>query len=315
MPDEIDLEQPPEDAPEAPELDNPESTPAAGTQEGAAPAKPAPTPQPQPIVASFSREQIGDLAASISAGIVNGFKPAEPTPAASLPTGPTGSEIDAKIQEIDDQIDTAQQEGKGIAALLRARDALRDQKFENERVAPLRVQGANSINTLTIDAIERTDPYLTKYKKEVMALLGPAIQQGQVLNLEIVSNALKFVKANHLDEIFEDRQQETARKAKLATAAPMPGATNGRVRAAAPRTPATIKERFGVPADEAFKHKRAKYDEDTFARRLGFKDKADWFARDDEMSSPDFNIGLDSVWDARNNRWVLPNELNKFYGG
>jgi hypothetical protein len=317
-PDEVEnLETPPDNPPGDPSLESQasESQSLSGPKEpaGSTPATSATPPPPL-----FTPDQIRDLANGISQGITQGFKPTEsPKYEATPPTGPTPAELQTQIQQLDEQIDLAVQEGKPIVALQRQRDHLRDQKFEVERLVPLRVQGANSINSLTIDAVRRDDPYFARYEKEIMDLLGTSMRQGQALTVEIVREALSLIKGRHINEILNDDRAEATRKSKLEAQAPLPSSTTGRQRAAVKAaTPDTIKERFGVTGDEAFNVKRGKgYTEDTFARRMGFKDKADWFARDDEMSSPNFNIGLDSVWDKKTQRWVTPDELNEFYGG
>lgn len=320
MPDDIEnVDSPPETPPGDPSLESEsvESASPSAPKERAGASSPATPATPPPPV--FTPDQIRDLASGISQGITQGFKPAEQTQRyeAAPPAGPSVADLQSQIQTLDEQIDLAVQEGKPIVALQRQRDSLRDQKFEVERLVPLRVQGANSINSLTIDAVRRDDPYFVKYEKEIMALLGPSMQQGQALTVEIVREALSLIKGRHINEILNDDRAEATRKSKLESQAPLPSATTGRSRQTAqPKTPDTIKDRFGAPGDEAFNVKRGKgYTEDTFARRLGYKDKADWFARDDEMSSPNFNLGLDSVWDKKTQRWVTPDELNEFYGG
>jgi hypothetical protein len=322
MPDEIDdVETPPDNPPGEPPLESAPDTAAptvALPKEKPGASSPAPAsqaPAPQPI---FTSEQIRDLASGISQGITQGFKPAAEPAAASLPAGPSAAELQSKIDELDAQIDLAAEEGKPAEtrrALMRQRDTLSFQKFELEHVAPLRTAGANSINSLVLDKM-RADPYFVKYEKEIMALLGPAIQAGQALTVEIAHNALKYVKGNHIDEIIADNREAEIRAQKLAQTAPLPGATNGRrATAQAPQRPQTIKEYFGEGADLAMNYKRQKgVDDNQFARRLGFQDKAQWIATDQTMSQPDFNIGLDSVWDKANQRWVPPDQLNEFYG-
>lgn len=316
MPDDIDnVETPPDTPPGDPSLDADSPEPSVPKEKaGATPQAPA-APQPAPL---FTSDQIRDLADGISRGITSGFKPADQPQRyeAAPPAGPTVNDLQGQIQQLDEQIDLAVQEGKPIVALQRQRDNLRDQKFEVERLVPLRVQGANSINSLTLENVRRDDPYFAKYEREIMALLGPSMQQGQALTVEIVREALSLVKGRHINEILNDQREEETRKSKLESQAPLPSSTTGRRQIAAAKTADTIRDRFGLTGEEAFNAKRNKgYTEDTFARRLGFKDKADWFARDDEMSSRDFNIGLDSVWDRKTQQWVTPDKLNEFYGG
>jgi len=323
MPDEIDDQSTPPDVPPGePSLETNDSNvdrPAQAAKEKTGVTATAPVSQPTPPPASFTSEQIRDLGAAFAAGLTNNLKPQTqdtPAPTASLPSGPTPAELQAQIDQIEQQIDLAVEESKPIRELQRQRDQIRDRKFELEHVAPLRIQGANSINSLVLANLRRDDPYFRKYEREVMGLLGPIIQSGQALTEESAREAMNLVRGRHQDEIFNDMRNEQTRKEKLEQTAPTPGAITGRRQTVQPRTPDTIRERFGVNAEEAMSSKRAKgYNEDLFARRLGFRDKADWFAKDDAMSSPEFNIGLDSVWDKRNNRWVNPDELNEFYGG
>lgn len=309
--DELEL-SPPDDPPGEPD-DPVEPSPAEPAEPTEKP--PSPTPPPASPTITFGADAISALTNGIVNGLRDGLNPkTEPNYAATPPTGPNSAELDNQIRELGEQIDLAVQEAKPIGALISKRDSLRDQKFELERVAPIRTQGANSINALTIDGARKSDKYFVKYEKEIMGLLGPAMQQGQLLTPEIVSNAVSYVKGKHFDEIYADEREAETRKTKLATAAPLPGATNGRARAAGPRPAETVRERFGVNAEEAFSSKRAKgYTEDSYAQRLGYKNKQDWFAQDEAMSKSNGLVPLDSVWDRRNNKWISPDEVNEFY--
>ena len=319
MPDEIDdINTPPENPPDEPPLESDVSLERGAPPPTEKPAVVSPAPASLPPQTVFTQDQIRDLAAGISAGITQGFKPAEAPPVAAPPSGPSIADLQSKIDELDAQIDIAAEEGKPAEVrrgLMRERDRLRDQKFETEHVAPLRTAGANSINSLVLDKM-RSDPYFIKYEKEIMAILAPALQAGQALTVEIAQNALKYVKGGHIDEILADQREAEIRQRKLEQTSPLPTSTTGRRTVAASQRPQTVRERFGPDAEETLNYKRQKgMDDDQFARRMGFRDRADWFARDDEMSRPDFTTGLDSVWDKKSGRFVPVDQLNEFYGG
>lgn len=293
--------------------DTPPGEPTASSEPVA--SSPAPEKAAAPI---FTAEQISQLGAAMAKGIVSAVPPppapVEAPPVAIAPPGPSSAELQVNIDQLDAQIDQAVQEGKPIRMLVSQRDQLRDQKFDLERVQPLRLAGANAINELNLDRVRTQDKYFRRYEKEIMTILRPLITNGQALTKEMVDQAVIHVKGRHAEEVADMILEERTRQARLGEEPPMPGSTNGRSRAQQPRTPDTIRERFGIGGEEAFRAKLNKgYTEDSFARRLGHKDKADWFAKDDEMSSPDFNIGLDSYWDSREKRWIRPDELNEFF--
>lgn len=310
--DELEL-SPPDEPPGAPD-DSPEQD-EPDTPAPSEPKTPPTEKPPSSPTITFGADAIRDLANGIVTGLKDGLSPkTQPSYTATPPAGPTVAELDSKIKELSDQIDLAVQEAKPIGALISQRDQLRDKKFELEHVVPVRTQGANSINALTIDSARKSDKYFVKYEREIMDLLGPAMQQGQLLTPEIVENAVSYIKGKHFQEIYADEREAETRRAKLGTAAPLPGATNGRARTASPKPPETIRERFGANAEEAFSSKRAKgYTEDSFAQRLGFQNKADWFAQDEAASKSNGQVPLDSVWDRRNKKWISPDEINEFY--
>jgi hypothetical protein len=244
----------------------------------------------------FTAEQTSKMVGDAVEGAFNKVFPKKPADTISdAPTGPSPAELQAQIDQLDAKIDLAVQEGQPVRELNKQRDQLRDQKFDIERVQPLRSQGSNGINELVLDNLRMKDPLFDKYEDEFRALVGPSIKQGQVLTLKIAQEALALIKGRHMDEILASDREAEVRKKKNDTDANLPGVTSGRRIATEPKSPDTIKERFGDRADEAFRSKANKgMDADAFARRLGYKDKADWFKKDDELSKDtDGSFGLD----------------------
>lgn len=249
----------------------------------------------KPDAPVFTAEQTKGM---IRDAVSGAFKEVFPTKAADstpdLPTGPTAAELQAKIDDLDNQIDLAVQEGKPVRELNRARDALRDNKFDIERVQPLRAQGSQGINSLIISNLRDKEPYFAKYEDEFNKLIGPSLKAGQVLTMEVAQEGFRLIKGRHIDEIIAAEKEADIRKEKIKADANLPGSTGGRQMSTQPKSPDTIKERFGDRADEAFRSKLNKgMDAELFARKLGYKDKAEWFKRDDELSQNDGSFGLD----------------------
>jgi len=316
--DELDPNQPPDEPPGAPEL-NPTPEPAPARASGANPPAAATPAAPSPS-SVFSDEQIGKLASGISSGLLNGLRPPAPTGPATYqpPPGPTPDELQARVNQLDEQIDLAVTEGKPIGALISQRDKFRDQLVDINLVRPIRQQGSIAVNRLTLANAKRDHADLFRlYERELMQLLNPSLEQGFMLTDEIVNEACNLVAGRHQKELFQLDREAEIRQQKLAAASPQPGATSGRARSIQSQSPQTIEARFGAPAEAAMQTKRAKgIDEDQMARRLGYKNKAEWFAKDDELSRPEnAGLGLDSAWDRKNQRWVGPDELNEFYNG
>ncbi len=298
-------DRPPDNPPDEPIVSSGGPPTAGGA---AAPTSPKAEPAP-----SFTAEQVGQV---LEQGIERAFqrvlKPQAPAVStiADTPLGPSVGELDSQIVSLNSEIDQAVANGGNVSALLTKRDHLRDQKFEIERVAPLRMQGGQSINEVVLDSIARSDPYFTKYKDEVMALIAPAIKQGTVLRLEMVKEATNLVKGRHTDEILATDREEIVRRGKIQPA-DMPGSVSGRSLSAAGAVAAkeSVLEIFGDRAEAAFQSKRDKgIDEEAFARRLGYKDKREWFAKTREQDAGDHSFGLDKTWDRVNGKWIDPTQ-------
>lgn len=284
MAEEIDLNNPPIDPPD---------DPGAADDQAKPPEKPA--------APTFS---LADTTRMVAEGVKVAIKeltPSSPvTDSADAPTGPSPAELQQQIEDIDAKIDLAVSEGaepSAVRKLNNQRDRLRDAKFDTEHVAPLRAQGSAGINELVIRQME-TDPdtgeHFREYKTEIMTLLRPAIKAGQVLRLEVVQEATNLVLGRHMKEIRERDREATIRQDKDKRGAEMPGGTNGRARANEPKGAETVKDLFGDRADEAFRMKRNKgMDENAFAQRLGYKDKAEWFQKTRDMDNGDRSCGLD----------------------
>ena len=278
MPDDENVLTPPETPPGEPD-GSPETPPKVET---------APT---------FTREQVSDLVRESVRGVMTELTPKRSDPIADGPTGPNPAELQTRIDDLENQIDSAVQEGKSTRQLQKARDDLMLKKFDAEYVQPLRSQGSQSINDLVLNQIA-SDPKLgeifTTYRQEVLDLLAPGIKQGQALRLDWVKDAVRLIGGRHLEELQDRDYERRTRQSKLDNPTPVPGSTNGRQRnASAEKQPETVREMFGDRADEAFRFKRNKgQDEDAFARRLGFADKKDWFTKDRELSNNP-TLGLD----------------------
>jgi hypothetical protein len=256
----------------------------------------ASTTQPKPDAPVFTAQQTSKMVGDAVEGAFKKVFPDKPSnTSADSPAGPTPTELQAQIDKLDNDIDLAVQEGKSVRELNRARDNLRDQKFDIERVQPLRQQGSTGINSLVLDNLRMKEPLYDKYEAEFMKLLGPSLRAGQVLTMEVVQEGFALIKGRHIKEIIADEKEAEIRKAKNTTDANLPGGTSGRRMATEPKSPDTIVERFGDKAAEAFRSKKNKgMDEDAFARRLGYQDKAAWFKKDDELSKDtDGSFGLD----------------------
>ncbi len=250
----------------------------------------------KPAPAQFTAEQTAAMVGDAVEKAYSKVFPAKQTDITpDAPTGPSPVELQAKIDDLDNQIDLAVQEGKSVRELNRARDALRDQKFDVERVAPLRAQGSQGINSLIISNLRDKEPYFAKYEDEFNKLIGPSLKAGQVLTMEVALEGFRLIKGRHIDEIVAAEKDADIRKKKIETDANLPGGSSGRTVATAPKSPDTIRERFGDRADEAFRSKKNKgMDEDAFARRMGYANKAEWFKKDDELSKDtDGSFGLD----------------------
>ena len=250
--------------------------------------------------ASLSADQVTDLVGrTVSATVKELSKPIEVKHnlLPDAPSGPSVTELNKQIDDLENQIDLAVQDNKPVKNLMRARDQLRDQVFDQERVAPLRAQGSLAVNEVVIDRI-KSDPELgeifTEYEREVMDLLTPSIKAGQVMRLDVIKDATRLIAGRHLGDIRARDKETEIRRKKNEETAPMPGGSNSRTLSALrEKQPESIKEVFGERAEEAFRFKRNKgMDEDAFAKRLGFKDKKDWYKKDVELSNNP-TLGLD----------------------
>ena len=279
-----DLTKPPQDPPGEPSGDGSTTVDQSSDQ---------PKPDGSP---SFTPEQTSKMIGDAVEGAFKKVFPSKPSDASvDSPTGPTPLELEAEIDKLDNQIDLAVQEGKSVRELNKRRDQLRDQKFDIERVQPLRSQGSSGINELVINNLKLSDPLFEQYEDEFMDLIRPSMKAGQVLTLKVAQEGFALIKGRHIKEIIAAEKEAEKRQEKLKTSADLPGGTSGRQVSTQPKSPDTIRERFGGPAEEAFRAKKNKgIDEDAFARRLGYKDKAEWFKKDDELSQDVNNsFGLD----------------------
>lgn len=259
------------------------------------PASPEPEKQPAPVAApSFSAADVENIVS----GVITKLQPKKPETTYDAPVGPDPLKLQQEIDELENQMEQAVQDGKPTRALQKARDAKMLQKYDAEYVQPLRAQGSQSINDLVLNQVG-ADPKLgdifKTYKDEVMAILTPGMKQGQPLRLEWVKEAINMVAGRHLDEINERVYEQRTRAAKLDNPTALPGSTNGRARAQVQeKEPTTVREAYGDRADEAFRFKRAKgHNEDSFAQRLGFQNFKDMVAKDRELTSNP-SLGLDS---------------------
>lgn len=255
---------------------------------------------PAPI--ALTGEQLRDIVRESTSSAISALTPKTPpkTLDVDAPSGPSPAELQTKIDSIDSEIDLAAESGdrSKVRALTRQRDELRDQKFDIERVQPLRSQGSQAINDLVLNQIA-TDPELgeifSTYREEVMNALSVGIRQGQALRLDWVKEATRMVAGRHLKEITDRDYEARTRKAKEGSPTPLPGSSNGRS-LKTPDTnklPETIREQFGDRADEAFRFKSGKgHTPDSFARVMGFKDRNEWFAKDRELTE-NRTLGLD----------------------
>jgi hypothetical protein len=254
-----------------------------------------PDKKPDPVVAAptFSATDVRNIMREV----VGEFQPKRIEPTFDGPVGPDPVKLQAEIDEIDNQIDQAAQDGKPTRALLKARDAKVFQKYDTEYVQPLRSQGSQSINDLVLNQIA-SDPKLgeifSTYKDEVMTILTPGIKQGQALRLDWVREATRMVAGRHLDEINEKVYEQRTRAAKLDSPTAMPGSTNGRARATTQdKEPTTVREAYGDHADEAFRFKSNKgQTPDTFSRSLGFSSFKEMVTKDRELTNNP-HLGLD----------------------
>ena len=197
--------------------------------------KPTKPTTPKPPTVEVPAEEWGAIKARLDS-FERGFNN-NPQPAALQPSAPQRptlesqlSEIDAQIATLDDQIDTAVSEGKGVSKVLRERDALNQKRtrlqIKYEDLDPAFNAGIQTIDQISAELSRGKMKYYDIVKDDVEKTLRD-LPAAQRMNPQVREAAYKFAVGENITKIMEAQKEELLR-AETAAAAPPPPTNNGR---------------------------------------------------------------------------------------
>ena len=207
----------------------------------------------------------------------------------------------------DEQIAQAQIDGNVTElARLRKMERAADAQERQRELQALAQQGGSAISSVSQSLAEQNPDY-KKYKKEIDAELNQfkASNPSAIVTTEHIRIATDIVKARHIDEIVNERIEETRRQAREAEEALLPENQHHEEREE--KEPTTLAEALDVPDWTLWREKQREVGgrtEDAELRKMGFKDGLPSFlATRKEMSriagEVGSGMGLDRDWSCK----------------
>jgi len=196
--------------------------------------KPVEPAAPKPPTVEVPAEEWGAIKARLDS-FERGFNNnPQPPPQPATPTGPTLesqlSEIDTQIAALDEKVDQAISDGKGVSKILRERDALNQRRtrlqIKYEDIDPAFNAGIQTIDQISAEISRGKMKYYDIVKDDVEKALRD-LPAAQRMNPQVREAAYKFAVGENIVKIM-DAQKEEILRAETAANEPPPPANNGR---------------------------------------------------------------------------------------
>lgn len=190
-------------------------------------------PQNTPPTVSVPAEEWGAMKARLDVFEKGGYNQ-QALAAPAAPTGPSTSdqikELENQINTLDQQIDTNVIAGKGVSDLMKKRSTLDRQitriQIKSEDIDPMMSAGMHSIDLLSSEVSKGKMKYFDIVKSDYEALLG-SIDANQRSSLEVKQKIYDIAVGQNIDKIMAAQKEEILRQGHDNANNPPPG-NNGR---------------------------------------------------------------------------------------
>jgi hypothetical protein len=220
----------------------------------------------------------------------------------------------------EDYVEAVSAGDKSKAADIRRRQRAADrERIRREELSPILTNGGAALASVAKQLAAQNLPHYKRFKKEIDA----KIEQFQAANPNVVVTfdhydwAHKMIVGEHVDEMMKESREEAIRKANEPDPALVPG--NERHLNDQPKEPTTLSEALAGDWKAEF-GKKAKAvggrGDDEEMRKAGFRDVKGFLQTrkmltELETTLDGDSLGLDLEWDAKEKRYLTPDESRR----